>query len=456
MTDDPTFDRLLEAVIARTGHAYYRDKEPALRALLASRMKEIRAPSPESYLEVLEDAARGEPEWRAIEDTVTIKETYFFRYADQFEALAEAILPELIRRKALDRSLRIWSIGCANGAEPYSVAILLRRLLGDAVDDWRIALVGGDISEAALREARAARFRSWALRTLTPAERAAYFDQLDDQTWALKPIYRRLVRFERQNILDLVSGEAPLQWVDFDLILCRNVLIYFSHEQARELAAALRARLAPGSVLLLGHAEATIATDPAPLPSSAPTVVGLTASPLVVETPASQPLPFLSPPAASTPAPKAPATETPAPAVSPAGIASLGEGVDAARALADLGSYDAARSACRALIARAPAAPALHYLDALIALGAGDLAAAEAALRRALYLDRSFAAAHYRLGLLRIAGGRGKDGRRSLVTAARLAEALPPDAVLDGEDGLSAGELAAAARLELERSERPS
>ena len=143
-----------------------------------------------------------------------------------------------------------------------------------------------------------------------PEDRAKYFDR-DGQAWVLKRQFRSMVRFERQNILDLLSPTPPLEWTAFDLILCRNVLIYFSPERAIELSSALSRRLAPDGVLFLGHAEATLAANPAlwqAMPQAAPAEFSHALQPLVAAPPFVY-APFPLPPALPMPRPVEPPTE---------------------------------------------------------------------------------------------------------------------------------------------------
>ena len=108
----------------------------------------------EDYLARLSDPATGPAEWRRLEGEVTVGETYFLRYVEQFAALRGPILPEIIARSGAERRLRIWSAGCATGAEPYSIAILVAELLGERLPDWRVSILGTDINEDALAAAR--------------------------------------------------------------------------------------------------------------------------------------------------------------------------------------------------------------------------------------------------------------------------------------------------------------
>ncbi|WP_426959311.1 CheR family methyltransferase [Muricoccus radiodurans] len=445
--DDPAFPRLKDLVIARTGHHYYADKDAALWERLSRRIRETGDRNGTAYLARLQGPATAAAEWAALEAEVTIGETFFFRDAGQFAALRDTILPDILARRAMERSIRVWSAGCATGAEPYSVAILLRRMLGDLFGTWRIGILGTDISEAALRAARRGRFSPWALRGMDPAERERDFIR-DGEAWQLRPEHRALVRFEHGNLLSLLEEPAPIDPLAWDLILCRNVLIYFHHDTVTRVVRALGARLDPEGWLLLGHAEPNPAFAEFLRPIALP---GATAwRPGVAEPPPPQPPPILPWPAWTPPPRPAVPPPEPRPAprpTAPARLPPAGRAVrDAVRAQADRGELEAARRTLRTALAAAPTEPALHYLDGMVSLAGGDAAAAEAALRRALYLDKGFVTAHYQLGLLLLATGRAEAGRRSVANAVRLARALPGETVLEEGDGMTASALLRLAR----------
>ncbi len=414
MTDDDAFAEVKALVIARTGHHYYADKDAQLRERIVHRIAETGDAGIAAYRDRLRDPA--DSEWSALESAVTINETFFFRFAEQFDALRKTILPRLIEAHRTDRRLRIWSVGCSTGAEAHSVAILLAELLGDRIGDWHIALTGTDIDEAALTAARHAEYSSWALRTLGEAERARLFDR-NGERYRLKDRYRGIARFERHNLLAMIDAAAPLHFADYDLILCRNVLIYFSHDHATAVVGALVERLAPDGLLLLGHAEPNPGFDAVADPVQ---VAGILAyrPPGSVERPAHVPVAVdpLPPLATPKPAPAPPRrVVTPAPPVPPS------------------------------IVGPTPDA-SVRYFAALDALASGDKDSAERAFRDALYLDRSFAMAHYQLGHHLLAQGRAPDARRSLTNALRVASALAPDTELAEGDGMTAGAMAAAIR----------
>jgi chemotaxis protein methyltransferase CheR len=461
---DAAFAELKAAIIARTGHFFYADKDDALVERIGRRLRETGAEDCAAYLAVLRDPLRGEAEWTALEAEITIGETFFFRYAEQFAALRERILPNLLERNAASRSLRIWSAGCATGAEAYSVAILLHEILGERLGGWRIRIIGSDINEAFLAAARRGRYSRWALRAVSEEEREQHFLASDQGTWTLRPQYRGMASFERHNLLTLLDDTSPLQFTDFDLILCRNVLIYFHTDTVARVVEALGRCLVPGGWMLLGHSEpnplfaATL--DPIVLPGTAAyrspgAGAGAPFAPPLAPLP-DLPAPWepLPPPETPEPPPVAPQprpvlrqAEAPPPAPVPASPAP--PGVEGVRRMADLGDMAQAADLCRAEVERDPLNPALHFYAGLIAQALGMPVDAEEAFRRALYLQQDFALAHYHLGLMLTETGRTAAGRRAVANAARIAAALPGDVEVQEGDGLRAGELAQIARLSL-------
>ncbi len=451
---DAGFAALKARIIGRTGHAYYQDKDDLLWERVLRRLAATGTGDSTAYLERLENVDRGEAEWEALEAEITIGETFFFRYTEQFEALSSRILPDLIARNRETRRIRIWSAGCASGAEPYSIAIVLRNLLGDDWDDWHVSIIGTDMNAAAIAAARRAEFGRWALRSLSDADRARYFRPASATTWALRPAWRSSVQFERHNLLSLLDGTSPLQFTDFDLILCRNVLIYFHPEMSARIVAGLGTCLVDDGWLLVGHAEPNPAfaetLQPVNLPGTTVYRRGPVPEPVVIAPPTyvpvlpPEPVPVVRPAARPLPEP------APAPQVIPA---NLDDVVETVRQQADRGELEAARRTCRDALDANPTSPALHFYDGLIARARGAAREAEAAFRRAIYLDRNFALAHHHLGLLLLDDGRGRAGRRSIGHAARIANAMDGGLLLAQGDGMTADALRRVARLPLTRHE---
>lgn len=448
---DAEFPRLKQAIIARTGHFYYQDKDDLLWDRVVKRLAATRAAGSGDYLRRLGDTADGEAEWAALEAEITIGETFFFRYAEQFTALRETILPDLMARRAQSRRLRIWSAGSATGAEAYSVAILLSDMLGEAIADWRISILGTDINETFLEAARQARFGRWALRAVSPADRDRWFVESGRSVWTLKTAYRGLARFERGNLLDLLGPAPPLELTDFDLILCRNVLIYFHADTVTQIVQALGDRLGDGGWMLLGHAEpnpgfsAFLSTVSLPgavayrqLGEEGPTEAFPTAQPWAPNLPPDAPRPAAPIPSRPRPEPKVPL---------PLSAAPLEALIDQIRARADAGDYDGADAKRLEALAIAPQNAVLHFYGGLIDQAREHPAKAEASFQKALYLEPDFIMARYYLGLARLARGHLAAGRKAIAVAASMAGTLAAETRLQEGAGLTAGELRELARL---------
>ncbi|KMO22130.1 CheR family methyltransferase [Methylobacterium platani] len=473
---DPAFAALKSRLVARTGHHYYADKDDLLWERIGRRMRVRGVGEPAGYLALLEGS---EAEWAALEAEITIGETFFFRYAEQFAALRGTILPERIAARSDERRLRIWSAGCSTGPETHSVAIVLHELLGERLPEWRIGLTGTDINRDVLAVARRGVYGTWALRTLGAEERERYFRPGPRAgTFALRPDYRGLARFEPQNLMSLIDGTASLALTDYDLILCRNVLIYFHPDTVQALVRALAQRLRPGGWLLLGHAEPNPAfadflqvvslpgTAAYRRPEDGATEDGAATrpptNPLLPPVPPEPAWAPLLPPQAELPGARNGADllsvpagrEGPRPSTSADGLVPRVEpGADvppgplaSVRALADAGDLDASWRACRAALGEDPTDPRLRYYEGLLARARARPDEAERAFRGAVYLDKGFVMAHYHLGLTLIAAGRAEAGRRAVANAVRLAASLPADAVLPEGDGLTAADLSGAAR----------
>jgi chemotaxis protein methyltransferase CheR len=437
---EAAFVTLKRAIIARTGHDYYADKDRLLRDRLERRLSVTGCADLADYMRLLRDPQAGAAEWQELEAEVTIGETFFFRHAEQFAALKDVILPALIDANRATHRIRIWSAGCAVGAEPYSVAILLERLLGPAVGDWSIDIVGSDINHRCLAQAREGRFSNWALRGMSDAARLRDFaPSLDGRYWHIDARHRPMVRFIQHNLLSLLDDTSPPDLADFDLILCRNVLIYFRPDQIPAMLSALARRLKPEGWLMVGHSDAVMGAPdelgvvqllgtiafrpPGCLPPSPPVVAW-------VRLP--EPPPWLDvrcvvpartrPRRAALPAPPEPGPEVTQTAT--------------IRSLADAGRLEEAKTACLTALAAHPLDHRLHFYDGVIAQARGEVAKAEAALRRAIYLRNDMVMAYYHLGLLLIDGASPAAGRRMMAKVAALCDGLPATDVLAESDGL--------------------
>ncbi|MCE2564308.1 protein-glutamate O-methyltransferase CheR [Komagataeibacter sp. FNDCF1] len=428
--------KLLAAVTRRTGLHYYTDKTDLLEEMVGARMRLHGCRTCHDYLAVLADKGMGDAEWRELESAITIGETFFFRYAEQFAALEHTIVPGLIRAAATTRHLRVWSIGCSNGAEPYSIAILLARLLEKAgmnPREWHIEILGTDISTRAIEQARLAEFSAWTLRDIDPARRAAWFTAVSPRVWRLHERYRRMVSFRYSNILDLLQPDGGPAG-PFDLVLCRNVLIYFAQAQATALVRAIAGRLAPRGWLLLGHSEPV--TDFSPwletvrLPGTLAFRAGMAGKGPVAPVAAR----------AMPPRRHSPRANVPMAGADSAAVAT------AIRRMADDGHVPRAMQMCRDHLASHPVDARIHFLFAVLAWGEGSLLQAEESFRRVIYLCRDHIMARCYLARLLEDAGACAEARRTRQQMVALARRCPPGAALPDGDGLTAGGLLRLAR----------
>jgi chemotaxis protein methyltransferase CheR len=184
-------------------------------------------------------------------EAMTINETSFFRDGHPFEALRQAVLPDLVQRRASDRCLNIWSAGCSSGQEPYSVAILL-RLHFPTLSGWTIRLIASDLSAAMLERAKVGRYSDLEISRGLPVELRDLYFQKSRDGWLLQDDIRRMVEFRLIN-MSAVWPELPFM----DLVLFRNVLIYFEVPTRQRILDRIRTVLQPHGYLMLGGAETT-------------------------------------------------------------------------------------------------------------------------------------------------------------------------------------------------------
>jgi chemotaxis protein methyltransferase CheR len=203
------------------------------------------------YLERLSSSPSGAGEWRQIANELTVSETYFFRYAEQFEAFAQVALPERMKAKGVSRQLRILSAGCSSGEEPYSLAILASQAF-KITPGWSVQILGVDLNTSLLEKAVRARYSGWALRGAPQLVRERYF-RPEGREYALDESIRPMVKFEQRNLIE----DATEFWRagSFDIIFFRNVSIYFAPETTKGVIARIAQALAPGGFLFLGPSE---------------------------------------------------------------------------------------------------------------------------------------------------------------------------------------------------------
>jgi chemotaxis methyl-accepting protein methylase len=234
----------------RLGLAFPRDRRQPLRRALSARMRATQCVDLAAYLELLNAMPW---EWDGLIDALTVRETEFFREPQTFDAISGWILPELLHERAQSGRLaaRIWSAGCSEGDEVYSLAMLARECL-DEPDAWDMRVAGSDVSAKAIEAAATGRYPTQRVRRVPARLRERYFEcETGTDTVRVRPELRALTRFRQFN---LVGRYWPM--AAQDLVVCQNVLFYLRPAAQTLVAERLYRSLAPGSYLIVGVAEA--------------------------------------------------------------------------------------------------------------------------------------------------------------------------------------------------------
>jgi chemotaxis protein methyltransferase CheR len=251
---DGDFDRLRTLIAGASGLRYGDNKRYLLETRLQQRLQARGLADFGQYLAFLEHDPRRQEELTFLFNQITTNETSFYRNGPQVSSFQHRVLPELVRAKrdARQRRLRIWSAGCSSGEEAFTLAIIAAEVLGDELADWRVEVIGHDISAEMLDKAQAAEYGDYTMRATPLAVREKYFTRTPSGNWTVIPTVRKLVRFGFLNL----SDDAAMSTVPpMDVIFCRNVLIYFDTDLKRRIVAHLANALNPGAWLFIGLGE---------------------------------------------------------------------------------------------------------------------------------------------------------------------------------------------------------
>src|SRR5438045_3648682 len=244
--DDRRLRALLEQVRVRSGIDFSSYKEPTIRRRLQRRMLDTNSRAVEDYVRYVR---RHPEEYERLANSFLIKVTDFFRDADLFNYLREQVLPGIIEEaRTRGNEIRLWSAGCATGEEAYSLAILTTELLGDARDQFTVRIFATDLDGDAVAFARRGVYPPSALKNVSPEQRDRYFVGVDS-AWEIRKQLRGMVIFGQHDL----GQRAPFPRID--LVLCRNVLIYFTPELQRRSLQLFAFALREGGFLVLGKAE---------------------------------------------------------------------------------------------------------------------------------------------------------------------------------------------------------
>ena len=476
---------LCRLLLQRTGLQLKPHQLPNLRDTVLQACEQLGYTCAEEYLKALEKGPRDSPEMESLVAGVTIGETYFFRESAQLNFVRDTWLPGVLREKERrgSKSLRIWSAGCSSGEEVYTLAILLREAI-PCIEDWTLHLLGTDINTDSLSRAVDGCYREWSLRATSEDARRRYFSETKTG-FEVHTDLRGMVKFNYLNLIDDTYPSIFSETNALDLILCRNVFIYFDQQSIDQVLRKFGNSLVAGGVLLLGvcdplkvdvpHLKKQIHGEVACFLAEKESSAGSAYERKIFDVPS----PFASGATetnrrtpAGHPEQESPATRFPdATASSTRDEAVHSEITDLLRremwtevvdavnarsdvepetaillrhkttALANLGELTTACQVCERCVALDPMDRQSHFLQGLVLLELHRVQEAEAAWRRALYLDSSFLEAQYQLGLLRLRTGKRRAGLRNLTNALKLAERAPSEHEVHGAPGMTYGRL---------------
>jgi chemotaxis protein methyltransferase CheR len=243
----------IKLIAQQTGLEIRERDQADLSEKIFVRMKALNIFFPEEYYQLLGyNTIQSYQEWQQLVLLLTNLESYFFRDKEQFNLLRDRILPELIQRQEHNKTLRIFSAGCSTGEEPLSLAILLKELIPDP-DQWNLMILGVDINQDALKKAKQGIYTPWSLRSIDPEIMQRYFLHSNNQ-YCLDMQIRQMVKFKYINLFkDSFNEDNEMK--NIDLIICRNVFIYFELSAIAKVLDKFSHILQPLGYLITGHTE---------------------------------------------------------------------------------------------------------------------------------------------------------------------------------------------------------
>ncbi len=247
------FQHLSQLVTREIGIQLPDHKERLVYGRLVRRLRELQLTDCEDYIRVLEDPKSGE--MGEFVNAVTTNVTSFFREPHQWKALRETLLPDILANKR-DKRLRIWSAGCSTGQEPYSIMMCLSEFFDKS---WDIRLLATDLDTKVIETAAAATYKEEAVKGFTKEQKRSWLFQGSGEQSGMvmvRPEFRTNVTYKQLNLLKPWPFQGP-----FDMIFCRNVMIYFDKELMYKLVHRFEEKLVPGGLLFIGHSESLMGGD---------------------------------------------------------------------------------------------------------------------------------------------------------------------------------------------------
>jgi chemotaxis protein methyltransferase CheR len=410
-----------------------RTKESQLGALAAALGRVSPGMDAAGFLAALNDPSERGTLLSRLIDEVAIQETFFMREPRELEAVDWHQLLAVARSRGAEQ-VTVWASACASGEEAYSLAMLAAEAFGGARPP--VSILATDVSDRALRRAEEAVYSERSMHYVSEAQRRRFFTQEGRRSKVGEQL-RAMVRFGKHNLL---GGPAPLGEGPFDLILCRNVLIYFSAKTVEAVVTSLESALRPGGQLILGASDrlSSSAQRLADVAAPPPGSTVLSAAGTSRRIPRRQRTQLRKPLGRADRRGDAPTAARPAEQCS----------VKGALRAADAGEYAAAIEVAEGVLVDDPLDAEAYFVRGLTELAGGDPGSAVGSLRRALYIDPTFALAAFQLGRAWDARGDARAARRAYAQALRA---------LDQDDArhqdlaavVDIGDIAAACRARL-------
>ncbi|MCD4824355.1 MAG: protein-glutamate O-methyltransferase CheR [Phycisphaerae bacterium] len=251
---DAQFEQISALVKNLAGINLHDGKKELVKARLAKRCRQLKLQNLDQYISLVKNDKTGQ-ELISMLDALSTNLTFFFRESQHFTFLRDTVLPKIVKRG--DRQLRIWSAGCSSGEEPYSISMLLNESI-QSIGNWDVRILATDLSTRVLAIACSGEYSQQRFKETPRQLVSRYFEVVREERPAIfkaKPEIRDLIHFARLNLMEDWPMKGP-----FDVIFCRNVMIYFDKPTQSRLINRYYDLLADGGYLFLGHSESLTGT----------------------------------------------------------------------------------------------------------------------------------------------------------------------------------------------------
>jgi chemotaxis protein methyltransferase CheR len=472
--------RLSEYLTAKIGLHFSNRNRNELHQKMAAAMKDFDFKDVSEFIEWLLSSSPTQKQIEILASHLTVGETYFFREKKGFEILEHSILPGLIdTRRRTGKRLRFWSAGCSTGEEPYSIAILLEKLIPD-LKDWNITILATDINTAALQKADEGIYSDWSFRDTPPFFKDKYFERVNGNRYLLRPDIRKMVTFSYLNLSEDVYPALQTNTNGMDVIFCRNVLMYFAPDHVKRAAERFYRSLVDNGWLIVSPVEtsqihyaqyATVRLQDSTFYKKDTSKIK--PERLIAKYIETEIIPYplkkvkhrkSEKPSHAAPydAPGKPKQSVLTPLEEAAILYRKGFYQEAeerlsalvsngsssqemlvlfTKILANQGKLEDAFHWCEKAVSADKCNSHLHYLLAVILVEQKKVEEARASLKKALYLDPDFMLAHFALANISLRSGKMAEARKHFGNTTEILSKCKPDEILPESEGITAGRL---------------